>query len=869
MSPAPTVTHETMILSEVSTTTLLNGISSSDELDANMLHMQEMDLGSLAINPMEDNDSSEDDGEPPLLTSDSMPPLTTCSIPTTSLDVHDPPVVLRSTPLAQIEVRCQTTQLPNSTNSVNSSGLIGTFFGCFKPILSAMNKFGENMKYTKDMTISTLTRPSVDWEIPIDHIMNDLQLIGRGIEGSVFHGKLNGQDVACKRVKNKEETNIKHLKKLNHVNVIKFRGISIASPFFYIVMEYCAYGSLYDLLKRRRDNRSCTKPTQVLDWSRQIASGVDYLHSNKIVHRDLKSPNILFSDERTLKISDFGTSKELGNRRSQIMSFGGTSAWMAPEVIRQELCSEKIDVWSFGIVVWEILTCAVPYNNIDPSAVMWGVGKGSLTLPIPDSVPEGFKLLMKMCWNQRPADRPSFPEMIKHLDCSEPNIVLFEREQEYAELTRVWSIEINEHLSKFPTIDISSTLQMSHDELLKKRQEELQHIVDIRTHYQKRIQQVDTLYIEMKSMMMQLEQRERVIKEKERLLKIHGKKQTINPISEARKKSLELIKIATSNLNDPMHFLLNKKRYEKKSIHGSLNNQSTESPTSLPSSIRKINQNSSQRRKSSNSRRNETKNNSVIEDQDKRRSSINITNNMTTVVYTSDQALNSSSEMIPVTAINSPLPTISGEIDLKSNIRNRQLNPKNLKLDLQNSKTSSLPPSNRQRNLPESAVTQRKSSSSGPEDFDTNHRHTYPRQRLRRTINSSNKTRSPSIKSNDQLPLQTIETNETYKHGKNVIFQLSPTTQRKLTRHLTYTSSEEGEVEEIHSDSYILDDEKRRAKHDQSYGNFSSEGEIYGEKSTQSSSKSDGTFSDEGGHVSDGRPESGESILNSEYIDEE
>ena len=110
-------------------------------------------------------------------------------------------------------------------------------------------------------------------------------------------------------------------------------------------MEYCAYGSLYDVLKRRRDIRSYTKPTQVLDWSRQISNGVDYLHSNKIVHRDLKSPNILFSDQHTLKISDFGISKELGNRRSQIMSFSGTSAWMAPEVIRKELCSEKIDVW--------------------------------------------------------------------------------------------------------------------------------------------------------------------------------------------------------------------------------------------------------------------------------------------------------------------------------------------------------------------------------------------------------------------------------------------------------------------------------------------------------------------------------------------
>jgi hypothetical protein len=197
-----------------------------------------------------------------------------------------------------------------------------------------------------------------------------------------------------------------------------------------------------------------------------------------------------------------------------------------------------------------------------------GVGKGSLTLPIPSSAPEGFKFLMTMCWNQRPSTRPSFQQIIKHLDSSKPEIILFEQEQEYAELTRIWSIEINEHLSNIPIIDISSTLQMTNDELMKKRQEELQHIIDIRTHYQKRVQQVSTLYMELKSLMMQLEQRERIIKEKERILNINGKKRTTNPISEARKKSLEIIKIATSNLNDPMHLLSQKKRHGKKSNNG-------------------------------------------------------------------------------------------------------------------------------------------------------------------------------------------------------------------------------------------------------------------------------------------------------------
>jgi len=189
-----------------------------------------------------------------------------------------------------------------------------------------------------------------------------------------------------------------------------------------------------------------------------------------------------------------------------------------------------------------------------------GVGKGSLTLPIPSSAPEGFKLPMTFCWNQKPMNRPSFQQIIKHLKVSEPEIILFEQEQEYAELTRAWSSEINAQLARLPTIDISSTLQMSNDELMNKRREELQHIADIRAHYQTKLHQINSLYIELSSLMMQLEKREQEIKKKERLLHIEhhsssGKKRPFHPIAEARKKSLQLIKAATFNLNDPLAIL--------------------------------------------------------------------------------------------------------------------------------------------------------------------------------------------------------------------------------------------------------------------------------------------------------------------------
>lgn len=125
--------------------------------------------------------------------------------------------------------------------------------------------------------------------------------------------------------------------------------------------------------------------------------------------------SVLIAKDEIVKISDFGTSREW-NEVSTKMSFAGTVAWMAPEIIRNEPCSEKVDIWSYGVVLWELLSCEVPYKDVDSSAIIWGVGSNSLHLPIPTSCPEGFKLLVKQCWSAKPRNRPSFKHILIHLD---------------------------------------------------------------------------------------------------------------------------------------------------------------------------------------------------------------------------------------------------------------------------------------------------------------------------------------------------------------------------------------------------------------------------------------------------------------------
>lgn len=123
------------------------------------------------------------------------------------------------------------------------------------------------------------------WEVPFEAI-SDLQWLGAGAQGAVFSGKLKGKIVAVKKVRDQKETDIKHLRKLDHENIVKFQGVCTQAPCYCIIMEYCPYGPLYNLL---REGES-PSPQQFMIWAKGVAHGMAYLHSHKIIHRDLKSP---------------------------------------------------------------------------------------------------------------------------------------------------------------------------------------------------------------------------------------------------------------------------------------------------------------------------------------------------------------------------------------------------------------------------------------------------------------------------------------------------------------------------------------------------------------------------------------------------
>ncbi|KAL3828125.1 hypothetical protein ACJIZ3_016927 [Penstemon smallii] len=264
--------------------------------------------------------------------------------------------------------------------------------------------------------------------------LEELRELGSGTYGTVYHGKWRGTDVAIKRIKkscfsgrsSEQERLTKDfwreariLSNLHHPNVVAFYGVvpDGAGGTLATVTEFMANGSLRNVL---------IKKDKFLDHRKKLiiamdaAFGMEYLHSKSIVHFDLKCDNLLVSlrdPQRPIcKVGDFGLSRI---KRNTLVSGGvrGTLPWMAPELLNGSTSrvSEKVDVFSFGIALWEIMTGEEPYANMHCGAIIGGIVKNTLRPPIPERCDPEWRKLMEQCWSADPQARPSFTEITNSL----------------------------------------------------------------------------------------------------------------------------------------------------------------------------------------------------------------------------------------------------------------------------------------------------------------------------------------------------------------------------------------------------------------------------------------------------------------------
>ena len=223
---------------------------------------------------------------------------------------------------------------------------------------------------------------------------------------------------------------------------------------------------------------------------------------------------------------------------------------MAPEVIRNEACSEKVDIYSYGVVLWELLTCEQPYKNFDQNSIMWGVGSNKLRLPIPSSAPEGIKLLLKLCFNVKPRNRPSFGQIIKHLDVISTTDMLIMNELEFSKNQQTWKHEISEKMN-MKHINEDNLVYHFEDDLVEKRKEELKHATDIRELYEKKLEKANNLYFELNTVLLQLDEREKELIKREKAVNIHNKR-LVRPIlkREFKNRAQSYIQKNKSNNNE-------------------------------------------------------------------------------------------------------------------------------------------------------------------------------------------------------------------------------------------------------------------------------------------------------------------------------
>lgn len=315
---------------------------------------------------------------------------------------------------------------------------------------------------------STLAQPSAtsrgplgEWELRF----NDIQmegLVGEGSWGRVYKGKWNQTQVAVKvliegandvggvldsgessrtlpagsNVKARLEQEASLMTQLHHPNIVQFLGITTKPAA--VVTEFCSRGNLTGVLHVAR---SSPEVAAELTWTRRIsfaadcARGMIYLHTRAppVLHRDLKSANLLVTSSWTVKVSDFNLSKVMHDSSRSTSLQAMNPRWLPPEVLSGGNFTMAADVFAFGVILWELTTWELPWGCANPWGIVGSVSRGErLSIPAASELPGSgsaewpqlpqYTSLMQRCWAQDPAERPTFEEIMNELQLIDPSV---------------------------------------------------------------------------------------------------------------------------------------------------------------------------------------------------------------------------------------------------------------------------------------------------------------------------------------------------------------------------------------------------------------------------------------------------------------
>ena len=245
----------------------------------------------------------------------------------------------------------------------------------------------------------------------------DLKLttqLGTGGFSVVYKAKLKKgiwtkQDVAAKRLNEANPHEAEILSQLDHPNTVKLLGVVDEQFEFFLILELCEGGSLRSYLNAHKGE---WLGMRFYDWAKQAARPIKYLREKQITHKDIKSPNYLLTPDGIFKLTDFGLARSVEvtmSRATETASY----AWMAPELLADNILSPIYDIYAFGVVVWELWSTEIPFEDAKvPANLLWRICNNNERPPIPADCPKVISDLLRHCWQIDWTKRPTIDHVL-------------------------------------------------------------------------------------------------------------------------------------------------------------------------------------------------------------------------------------------------------------------------------------------------------------------------------------------------------------------------------------------------------------------------------------------------------------------------
>ncbi|XP_031784638.1 fibroblast growth factor receptor homolog 1 isoform X2 [Nasonia vitripennis] len=299
------------------------------------------------------------------------------------------------------------------------------------------------------------------WELPREQLVLGNTLgegaFGKVVKATTNSGKLGVSTIVAVKMLKEGHTDSEMMDLVSememmkiigkHMNIINLLGACTQGGPLYVVVEFAPHGNLRDFLREHRsssgyesalgqhsdkDKKTLTQK-DLVSFAYQVARGMEYLASRRCIHRDLAARNVLVSDEYVLKIADFGLARDIHCHDYYRKTTDGRLPvkWMAPEALFKRIYTSQSDVWSFGILLWEIMTLGgTPYPSVPSVEKLFQLLKTGFRMEKPPCCCVEIYLLMRECWSYQPEDRPMFSDLVEFLD----RILTITANEEYLDL---------------------------------------------------------------------------------------------------------------------------------------------------------------------------------------------------------------------------------------------------------------------------------------------------------------------------------------------------------------------------------------------------------------------------------------------------